>query len=71
MTNSHFNEYLLDLNASIEQAGRKILLFIDNTPVHIVDSETLAQLDHVKVIFFPPNLTFSLQPFRWWYCPLL
>jgi hypothetical protein len=43
MTNPIFNEYLLDLNAYIASQNRKILLFLDNTPVHIVDEERQAQ----------------------------
>ena len=50
MTNPIFNEYLLDLNALMKKQGRKVLLFIDNAPVHIIDTDTLCQLDSVKVI---------------------
>jgi len=60
MTNPIFNEYLLDLNAYMASQNRKILLFLDNAPVHIVDEETRSsRLTHVKIQFFPPNL---LQP---------
>jgi len=41
MTNPLFNEYLLDLNALMKKQGRKVLLFIDNAPVHII----------VKIVF--------------------
>jgi hypothetical protein len=54
--------------------NRKILLFLDNAPVHIVDEEnklkaitckdsilSSRRLLHVKIQFFPPNLTSLLQ----------
>ena len=62
MTNPLFNEYLIDVNERMKRQGRKIILFIDNAPVHIIDSDTQASLDSVKVIFSPPNLTSLLQP---------
>ena len=51
MTNPLFNEYLLDLNTLMKKQDRKILLFIDNAPVHIVDADTSSQLDRVKVVY--------------------
>ena len=61
MTNLIFNECPLNLNALVKRQGRKILLLIDNAPVHIVDTETKEKLDAVKVQFFSPNLTSPLQ----------
>lgn len=61
MTNPLFNNFLLDLNQQMKNQRRKILLFIDNAPVHIIDSDTQSRIDSVKVIFFPPNLTSLLQ----------
>ena len=62
MTNSLFNKYLLNLNRLFELQDRKILLLLDNAPVHIVDEATESCLTHVKLQFFPPNLTSVLQP---------
>ena len=62
MTIPLFNKYLLNLNRFLKIRNRKILLFIDNAPVHILDDETAATLTHVKLQFFPPNLTSVLQP---------
>ena len=62
MTNPLFNKYLLKLNRFFQERNRKILLFLDNAPVHIVDDNTESFLTHVKLIFFPPNLTSVLQP---------
>ena len=57
VTNPIFNEYLLDLNAHKISQNRKIILFLDNVPVHIViDEGASSRLIHVKVQFFPPNL---------------
>jgi len=36
MTNTIFNEYLIELNECMRKQGRKILLFLDNAPVHII-----------------------------------
>ena len=52
----------MDLNAYMASQNRKILLFLDNAPVHIVDEETSSRLTHVKIQSFPPNLTSLLQP---------
>jgi hypothetical protein len=62
MTNTIFNKYLLNLNDYMCSRRRKIILFIDNAPVHIIDEDTNSRLSHVKVLFFPPNLTCLLQP---------
>jgi len=40
--------------------GRKIVLFLDNTLVHIVDEAT--NLTNVELRYFSPNLTSILQP---------
>ena len=60
MTNPIFNQYLKDLDEHFKRNGRKILLFVDNAPVHIVDEKTV--LTNLEVRFFPPNLTSVLQP---------
>ena len=62
MTNPIFNEYLLDLNAYMASQNRKILLFLDNAPMHIVDEEKSLRLTHVNIPFFPPKFTSLLQP---------
>lgn len=62
MTNLLFNKYLLDLNQRFQRQDRSVLLFLDNAPVHIVDEATNDLLTHVKLQFFPPNLTSVLQP---------
>jgi len=59
---SIFNEILLILNNDIKNQGRKILLLIDNAPVHIILEETAEKLDSLKVELLPPNTTTFLQP---------
>ena len=60
MTNPLFNIYLKGMDDFFKHEGRKILLFLDNAPVHIVDEAT--KLINVELRYFPPNLTSVLQP---------
>jgi hypothetical protein len=60
MTNPIFNIYLKDLDEYFKRKGYKIMLFLDNAPVHIVDEAT--NLTNVELCYFPPNLTSILQP---------
>jgi len=62
MTNQIFNDFLLYINTKMNRSNRKILLFVDNAPVHIVDNQTKAKLGNVDVTYFPPNLTSLVQP---------
>ena len=59
---SIFNEVLLKLNEIMKQKNRKIILLIDNAPVHLILDETQEKLDSVEVKFLPPNTTTELQP---------
>ena len=60
MTNPLFNIYLKGMDDFFKHEGRKILLFLDNAPVHIVDEAT--KLTNVELSYFPPNMTSVLQP---------
>ncbi len=40
MTNLIFNQYLKELDEYFKRKGRKIVFFLDNAPVHIVDEAT-------------------------------
>ena len=60
MTNPLFNIYLKDIDEFFKHQGHKILLFLDNAPVHIVDETT--KLTNVELCYFPPNLMSVLQP---------
>lgn len=59
---SIFNEILLKLNEKMKQKGRKIVLLLDNAPVHLILDETKEKLDSIDVKFLPPNTTTALQP---------
>ncbi|KAE9033639.1 hypothetical protein PR001_g10079 [Phytophthora rubi] len=59
MTVLVFQDWLRDLDKSMGEAGRKILLLMDNAPVHITPDDTLAD---VEVEFLPPNTTAAIQP---------
>jgi len=60
MTTTLFNSYLRELDDYFKKRNRKILLFLDNAPVHLIDPEN--KLTNIKLKFFPPNLTSVLQP---------
>jgi len=60
MTNSIFNQYLKELDEYFKRKGRKIVFFLDNILVHIVDEAT--NLTTVELHYFLPNLTSILQP---------
>jgi hypothetical protein len=62
MTNPIFNQYMKELDEYFKRKGRKIVFFLDNAPVHIVDEAT--NLMNVELCNFLPNLTSVLQPFN-------
>lgn len=57
MTGEIFRNWLIDLDKLFQKKRRTILLFIDNCTAHQVPN-----LNNVKVIFFPPNMTSHVQP---------
>jgi hypothetical protein len=57
MTTPLFVEYLNDINCLMVKKNRRIILFLDNYPVH-----TPLVLSNVKLIFFPKNTTAGTQP---------
>ncbi|RIB30890.1 DDE superfamily endonuclease-domain-containing protein [Gigaspora rosea] len=57
-----FNDLLLKLNYQIKLNDQKIILLVDNAPVHIILDETKPKLDCLRVEFLPPNTTSILQP---------
>jgi len=60
MTNPIFNQYLKELDEYFKKKGRKIVFFLDNVLVHIVNEAT--NFMNVELRYFPPNLTSILQP---------
>ena len=57
MTGKLFTDWLNQLNRQMRRQRRKILLFIDNAPSHIIEN-----LSNVIVKFLPANTTSVLQP---------
>lgn len=57
MTSFLFEEWLLNLDASLRKKIRTILLFIDNCPAH----NKIPNLENIK-FFFSPNITSLVQP---------
>jgi hypothetical protein len=58
MTNPIFNQYLKELDEYFKRKGCKIVFFLDNAPMHIVDEAT--NLTNVELRYFSPNLTLVL-----------
>jgi hypothetical protein len=61
MTNPNFNQYMKELDEYFKKKGCKIVFFLDNALVHIVNEAT--NLTNVELHYFSPNLTSVLQPF--------
>jgi len=58
MTLNIFAEWLQKLNAEMKLKGRKILLLLDNAPVHSKEPS----LSNVELFFLPPNTSSLIQP---------
>jgi hypothetical protein len=50
-------EFLCNLNAAMKAQNRKIILLLDNAPVH-----PPLELSHVKLLYLPANTTSNTQP---------
>lgn len=53
-----FTKRLEEMDLFFQKQNRKILLFLDNAPVHPPDVE----LKHITLKFFPANTTSKIQP---------
>jgi len=60
MQTSIWNKYLELLNQRMKRRNRKILLLVDNAPVHSVSNPEL--LTNIMIHYLPPNTTAHLQP---------
>uniref|UniRef100_H3AJP3 HTH CENPB-type domain-containing protein n=1 Tax=Latimeria chalumnae TaxID=7897 RepID=H3AJP3_LATCH len=58
MTSDIFSEWVKKFDRKMECQKHKMVVFIDNCPVHL----TVATLKATTVIFLPPNFTSKLQP---------
>ena len=54
------DDVLSKLNRKLARERRNIILFLDNAPCHPPDMK--GKYDHIKIVFFPPNCTYRLQP---------
>jgi len=57
MTGTLFMNWIQQLDALFGKQKRKIILFVDNCPVHPRDIPTT----NIKLVFFLPNTTSKLQ----------
>lgn len=58
MTGEVWTNILLQPEIKMKAQKRNIILFCDNARCHVVP----AQLQHIKVVFLPPNVTSLIQP---------
>ena len=58
MNSTLFTDWLYDFDSIIQRQKRKILLFMDNAPVHPHD----IKLKNIVIKFFPSNTTALIQP---------
>ncbi|CAF1527396.1 unnamed protein product [Adineta ricciae] len=58
MNSTIFTDWIQMINIQMRRENRKILLVLDNAPVHPAD----LKLSNVTLIFFPPNTTSKIQP---------
>lgn len=59
MTQEQWNEIMLWLNNYMRAKGRKVLLIVDNAPVH---DKGITNLSNVRIEYLPPNTTSQIQP---------
>ncbi|CAF3489640.1 unnamed protein product [Rotaria socialis] len=58
MTCNLFTDWLIAINNQMRKKNRKMLLFIDNAPCHVINHD----LSNIKIVFFPRNATSKCQP---------
>jgi hypothetical protein len=58
MSSVIFSKWLYDFDIMMQKQNRKILLFLDNAPVHPPD----IQLNNITLKFFPVNTNAKVQP---------
>ncbi|XP_057327621.1 tigger transposable element-derived protein 4-like [Microplitis mediator] len=58
MTSKIFEKWLRNWDSQLQLQKRKILLVVDNCPAHCL----VENLEYIKVVFLPPNITSVLQP---------
>ena len=54
------DDVLSKLNRKLARERRNVISFLYNAPCHPPDMK--GKYDHIKIVFFPPNCTYRLQP---------
>ena len=54
-------DYIKKLNSLMQAQGKKILLLVDNAPIHGKEDE-IPSFSNVELYYLPPNTTAHLQP---------
>ena len=69
MTGEVFKQYTTTLNMEMAEAGKHILLLMDNASSHMLPVEAIEQeglkmieLSNITLLFLPANTTFVVQP---------
>lgn len=57
---SIFCDWLNAFDDDIKRQGRKVIVVVDNCSAHPNDADR--HLQHVKLVFLPPNTTSCIQP---------
>lgn len=60
MTSEIYENWLLKLDKKFAAQKRQTLFFVDNCPAH--PKSVQSKLKNIKLVYFPPNMTSSLQP---------
>lgn len=60
MTSEIFRNWLIAFEKDMKRQGRKVIVIADNCAAHPADAD--ANLQHVKLVFLPPNTTSCIQP---------
>lgn len=60
MTSGIYKKWILKLDKKFASQNRNVLFFVDNCPAHPKDVQ--AKLKRIKLAYFPPNMTSTLQP---------
>lgn len=60
MTSSIFRDWLSEFDDDMKRRGRKVIVVVDNCSAD--PNDAVRHLQHVKLVFLPPNTTSCIQP---------
>ena len=55
-------EELNVFNKEMSRQNRKIVLIMDHAPVHLIESEPIPDMTHIKIVYVAKLMTDKLQP---------